>query len=304
MEMEHMKFNEDYDSLYLRSLQAMRDDEPSSTFLFEFKDNVSFHLFTTEAPCGDASMAILINSKPPDERIPWSLSPSPAQQHSSEQPLLGRGHFSHLGIVRRKPARGDAANTLSKSCTDKLALKQFLSIMSFPADIFVQRSPNASLKSLIVYHDQHDAVDYERAFSSTGRLAPLASQGTFFDISVLPSSFPRFEFAKQPDVPMKASNISTIWVRGPAGTSDVSEILLNGVKQGYTHFSNDPRKESAICRKQLWILGRRISALTAKRYTDAKNCGRRTGKRELKDWMTGKLQGWVGNEGDGDWGLD
>ena len=94
------------------------------------KDDMALHFFTTEAPCGDASMEILTRSMPSDATAPWEVDGNAAPS------LQGRGHFSLLGHVRRKPARGDAEASLSKSCTDKLAVKQLTSILSFPVRNF------------------------------------------------------------------------------------------------------------------------------------------------------------------------
>ncbi|KAI1610616.1 hypothetical protein EDD36DRAFT_421690 [Exophiala viscosa] len=119
---------------------------------FRLKSQVSVHFFTTEAPCGDASMEILMESLPTGEAQPWPTD------HPDITALQGRGHFSMLGYVRRKPARADAEPSLSKSCTDKLSVKQFTSILSFPADLFVQRTINAHIESVIVYADKFNST--------------------------------------------------------------------------------------------------------------------------------------------------
>src|SRR5579871_3827988 len=109
---------------------------------FTIKDNVSIHMYCSEAPCGDASMELVMQAQ--EDATPWELPQLP-QGHSegvlnsSAAEMKGRGHFSELGIVRRKPgkfnpsclcttltnflARSDAPLSLSKSCSDKLTLK-------------------------------------------------------------------------------------------------------------------------------------------------------------------------------------
>ena len=57
---------------------------------------------------------------------------------------------------------------------------------------------------------------------------------------------------------MKASNISALWIRQSTGKGDILEVLLNGVKQGFKQFETRKGKESAICRKQMWMLGARL----------------------------------------------
>ena len=127
-------------------------------------------MFTSEAPCGDASLEILMKSRPAEDNLPWALDPIRTDT-LCEASMLGRGHFTQLGLVRRKPARGDADVSLSKSCTDKLALKQFTGLLSFPADVLIDVNHSAFLKSLVLYPNQYDETGYTRAFGRTGRLS-------------------------------------------------------------------------------------------------------------------------------------
>lgn len=57
-------------------------------------------MYSSEAPCGDASMELIIEAQV-DPR-PWSMHDS---DEGTPQMLRGRGGFAELGIVRRKPGR-------------------------------------------------------------------------------------------------------------------------------------------------------------------------------------------------------
>jgi tRNA-specific adenosine deaminase 1 len=81
--------------------------------------------------------------------------------------LLGRGYFSRLGIVRRKPSRGDAPPTASKSCSDKLALKQCTSLLSSLTSLFVSPA-GVYLSTLVLPESQFSAVACRRCFSAAG----------------------------------------------------------------------------------------------------------------------------------------
>src|SRR4051812_32307037 len=103
---------------------------------FRIKDDVRIHMYCSEAPCGDASMELVMDAQ--EDATPWT-SPPPtgtrlenSGESSAGDPtaLRGRSHFSLLGAVRLKPSRPDAPPTISKSCTDKLALKQCTSLLS------------------------------------------------------------------------------------------------------------------------------------------------------------------------------
>src|SRR4051794_9741021 len=109
---------------------------------FQIRENVSIWMFSTEAPCGDASMEILMSEKEGDAE-PWDKEPD------ATEVLQGRGYFSALGKVRRKPSRADAEATMSKSCTDKLTLKQVTSVLCFPASLIIAPTENAYLSGLI-----------------------------------------------------------------------------------------------------------------------------------------------------------
>ena len=76
-----------------------RNSDSVSCAPFTIRDDVEFHMYCSEAPCGDASMELVMEAQ--EDASPW-----PIESHmNSEQSLalLGRGDFSKLGIVRRKP---------------------------------------------------------------------------------------------------------------------------------------------------------------------------------------------------------
>lgn len=301
------------DSHY-RSQYVERQATPDSTLHdrpFRLRPDLSLHFFTTEAPCGDASMELLMASKSPDEAAPWDTNG--LEEDDRDAVLLGRGHFSILGAVRRKPARADAQPSLSKSCSDKLAAKQVTSLLAFPADMLVERTSNTFLSTVIMPAEQYSEPGYDRAFGPSGRMRDLAAEGAvFFKTDTLsPQSF-KYEFAKATDqtTPIKASNISTLWIRSNSGSTDPTlEILLNGVKQGYKQFDVAIRKQSVVCRNQMCrlggqiheSLGRETVPVSDKLYRELKNNVLRTPQRQRKSAVRRALGRWTPNEGDDDW---
>lgn len=105
------------------------------------------------------------------DATPWTATTIPQKEASpiamtpeSTAPLLGRAYFSQLGIVRRKPSRGDAPPTRSKSCSDKLSLRQCISLLSSLTSLVV--SPDhAYISTLILPKSQYNASGCRRAFS-------------------------------------------------------------------------------------------------------------------------------------------
>ncbi|KAL2023582.1 hypothetical protein VTK56DRAFT_2190 [Thermocarpiscus australiensis] len=139
---------------------------------FAWREDLTLHMYCSEAPCGDASMELIISSQP--DTTPWTIppstasdSPTPTQTPSYPQPLLlGRGYFSQLGIVRRKPGRGDAPATASKSCSDKLALRQCTSALCALAALLVHPR-GAYLATLVLPASQFSAAACARCFSGS-----------------------------------------------------------------------------------------------------------------------------------------
>lgn len=306
---------------------------------FKLRSSVSIHLFTTEAPCGDASMELLMESMPPGTTEPWEHD----GVDESKEILQGRGHFSMLGFVRRKPARADAEPSNSKSCTDKLAIKQFLSIISFPNDLLIEKTDNAFLRTLVVYADQYNETGYRRAFGPEGRLSKVPIHRNFFDISKLPLDFPRFAFdravlacATPGQQKPKVTNTTALWIRDTGDKSGgILEVLINGVKQGYKQWETRDGKASVVSRRKLWDLAVTIvekwkqmtdevdkleaclttgvstrsiqlqeisDALAQGTYSQAKSTLLRRTSIDVKTHVTTSLGNWNQNEADKNWG--
>lgn len=70
---------------------------------YVLKDGVVIYFYSSEAPCGDASMELTMLAQ--DDATPWERIPKTTEPGlvSTDNTLKGRGFFSDLGIVRRKP---------------------------------------------------------------------------------------------------------------------------------------------------------------------------------------------------------
>ncbi|OOF97417.1 hypothetical protein ASPCADRAFT_129105 [Aspergillus carbonarius ITEM 5010] len=153
---------------------------------FELHPSLKIYLYCTTAPCGDASMELTMAAQ--DDPTPWEIPPPSSttlhpthlqetpeeEEEEEEMQLTGRGHFSRLGIVRRKPARADAPSTLSKSCSDKLALRQVSSLISTELGLLVNVTPNAYLAGVVMPAREVSVVGCERAFGAMGRMGSLS----------------------------------------------------------------------------------------------------------------------------------
>jgi tRNA-specific adenosine deaminase 1 len=91
---------------------------------FTVCEDVQIHMYCSEAPCGDASMELVMDAQ--EDATPWTSPPptiSAVPSDTTNSPdstteaaisaLRGRSNFSALGLVRLKPSRPDAPPTPS-----------------------------------------------------------------------------------------------------------------------------------------------------------------------------------------------
>ncbi|ORY60529.1 adenosine-deaminase domain-containing protein [Pseudomassariella vexata] len=282
---------------------------------FAWREGVKLHMYCSEAPCGDASMELTMAAQ--TDSTPWDVPPSCSLHQSNvggEGQLPGRAYFSHLGLVRRKPARSDAPPTLSKSCSDKLSLKQCTSLLSSLTSLFVCPA-NVYIDRLVLPASQYSASGCARAFSSEGRMAGLTGRdwkgGYEFRPFGVETSDREFGLSKR-SVKVRAgeggqtaaSNLAVAWTR-----SGLEEGTLGGILQGRKAF--DPRGASFASRRKMWALAVEIAALlgmgvtevqkalAANSYGDIKNSKLLEARRRVKeDAVSEALKGWVKNRGD------
>jgi tRNA-specific adenosine deaminase 1 len=262
------------------------------------------------------------------DATPWN-GPLPAASD-----MLGRGHFDQLGVVRRKPARADAPATLSKSCSDKLALKQVTGLLSSITSKLVWPG-NVYLSSLILPEGQVVPMAVERAWGRTGSMSSLNELDktatrrweeagySFRPFSVLGTTR-IFEYSKpnprSVDVEKAVpSNLSAVH------TPHASEVLINGVLQGRQQF--DVKGASCISRRKMWQAVGDAAALARDAAEQDEDEGISSGmkylvanvvdqcysemklrchvRQEVKDIVKEvALEGWMKNEGDDQWKLD
>jgi len=265
---------------------------------------------------GDGSMEVTMSSQ--KDSTPWEVPPALISKSSSraatpttdsQKPIFlrGRGYFSLLGAVRTKPGRADSPETLSKSCSDKLALKQCLSVLSMPVS-YLLSPENAYISTITLPRFQISDAAIARAFSVEGRMAPLKDRiwsdtGYRFQPFKVGATNVEFQFSKarvtacSPTKRAKSSNISAAWVSGRK-----EEVLIQGVKQGQKTFSGLWRSGSILCKAKMWnsviqvagILG--LSKLAeCKSYSALKAIAEE--RNRVKQEVRTVLGGWTRNGG-------
>ncbi|KAL7772344.1 hypothetical protein CFE70_002303 [Pyrenophora teres f. teres 0-1] len=283
---------------------------------FTIQEDITLHMYCSEAPCGDASMELTMALQ--EDATPWTSAPPTLSSTADQEPtaLRGRSNFSLLGIVRAKPSRPDAPPTLSKSCTDKLAAKQATSLLSSTTSLLI--SPrNAYLESLILPFSQCVPEACTRAFSPSGRLKSLTQTRTgnwkagyrFQPFIILPTARDFTWSRRAVSVTEKAvsSNLSAVW------TPSWQETLIGGVLQGRKQM--DPRGASRSCRRGLWMEALRLAglvggavlvreALGSKTYEEVKGAEVLGDRKQVKEDIRTALKGWIRNTGDDTWNLE
>lgn len=196
-----------------------------------------------------------------EDPTPWELPPpAPAAPTSNytdtksdmQDALIGRAHFQLLGVVRRKPARTDAESTRSKSCSDKLALRQVSSLLCHDTSLLIAPTANVYLAGVILPEEEISRVACERAFGAGGRMEALCGRGwpitthreedglgygyrfQPFQILSIPSGQidHLYPFRKPPPCPSdnksnklktKPGNVSAIWTIAPSHASPLPD---------------------------------------------------------------------------------
>ncbi|KAI9702221.1 MAG: hypothetical protein M1820_006303 [Bogoriella megaspora] len=278
---------------------------------FAIHEDVKIHMYCSEAPCGDASMELTMDAQ--DDPAPWEHPPDQGGTEDGQAfNLHGRGYFSELGAVRRKPARSDAPPTLSKSCSDKLALEQCTSLLSSLTSTLISPT-NAYLNSLILPSSQRVPAAVQRAFNASGRMSALECDRKWsggydfrpFRVDVTKHEFKNSRRSARTGQKLTASNLSAVW------SPHWEETLIGGILQGRK--KGDLRGASKLCRRSMLqavvevttlagLAALRQDLLSSKRYKDFKLSNlceeRRVVKNHVKD---GTLRGWIRNNDDDDW---
>ncbi|KFX99198.1 hypothetical protein O988_03991 [Pseudogymnoascus sp. VKM F-3808] len=323
-ECRSLALSRDKSSKYVRRRRA--DEVTAGKFQpFTIKEDVKLHMYCSEAPCGDASMELTMAAQ--DDATPWAI-PTPASPSATDSSMPGRGYFSNLGIVRRKPSRPDAPSTLSKSCSDKITLKQITSVLNSVTSLLISPE-NAYLQTLTLPESQYVTAGCERCFSPRGRLKGLempSSGGYNFQDFKMMTTTREFAYSRRDaegspllSDAISPSNIAASW------SPYFEETLIGGVLQGRKQ--NDPKGASVMCKRRMWELARDIMRLLdleirssredslshegedgarkpRERYEDMKQGQLLQERMIVKSNARETLKGWVRNEGDEGFTLD
>jgi tRNA-specific adenosine deaminase 1 len=254
-----------------------------------------------------------------EDSTPWDTPQATTTEGSKQRAasiLPGRSYFSKLGVVRRKPSRPDAPPTLSKSCSDKLSLKQGTSLLSSITSLLIHPS-NAYMDSLILPELQYSQSACYRSFGPEGRMRDLKGKdwegGYAFKPFKIKTTRREFKYSRRQPITtgekIVSSNISASYIYDSRSNSGVVESLIGGTLQGRK--KSDIRGASRVCKRSTWKLALEVATLIAiprvhtalglASYGEVKDGEllglRRRVKREVRDTA---LRDWIRNMGDED----
>ncbi|KAG0699846.1 hypothetical protein DFH29DRAFT_983327 [Suillus ampliporus] len=267
---------------------------------YRLKDDVQMTMYISTPPLvrstsilysarGDASMRFLAIFQ--DEEMAALKDSSVFVPLPPNIPSRGRDNYSLFGVLRTKPGRADSPQTLSLSCSDKIARWNVLGIQgALGSGLF---HPIYLTKIIIgeVPQDLHDVVksDCERAF--WGRLQDISGLPEGYTLSRPEIQFTSVVFVHSRSAQEHSSSArrscnefgltsALTWV---ADSPSPHEVLINGLKRGVppkhrykTMFWTQDNERAITNTHNLLLLSKTITYYQAKermtQYQTAKNC--------------------------------
>lgn len=227
----------------IEEFEKLREDPKYTSIAFvrdgsklKVKSGIKFALFISEPPCGDASMS-LIASETAEE---WDRKDA-----KRRKVVRGRENFHEVGFVRTKPGRADSLITYSKSCSDKLCIKQLTGLNNcITAEL--TKDP-IYLSYLVVDGAKYNSDDFKRCFQSRFTDKIQETHPLQFLTYNNGSEYGYHKPTEGTSVPSQLSLLHIV-------PTNFTQVLNNGVKNGAFRKNQPPKKggESILCKQSFF----------------------------------------------------
>lgn len=235
---------------------------------FNLRPGIKLALFISEPPCGDASMSSVAKGEP------W--------KEQKEEILRGRANFSSVGKVRTKPGRSDSKVSYSKSCSDKLCLKQFTGVLNAINSLCIEP---LYLLYLVVPNERSLLSDLNRCFRERLDL-PNINDSLTHPLQFLLYEEEKFSHRKHGD---KSSPLPLSFAY--CDLDKTGQVLQNGVKNGAYVKNRAPafKGASILSRRVLWNQAKEVIG-DFENYSSIKN--ENSSRTELKKTIRRSMGLW------------
>ncbi|CCH61085.1 hypothetical protein TBLA_0E00230 [Henningerozyma blattae CBS 6284] len=248
--------------------------ENSKCKKYSWNDEYDLGLYISKLPCGDSSMEEE-NSLESNSLIQFQENDLTQYVDPTIRTILrGRINYNKSGCVRTKPGRIDSEITFSKSCSDKICIKQVLSLLNslntelLESPIYIKYlvCPDIKPQNLILLKKSFNRIEnIKLEVSSSYRYHPL---------SFIPSSI-QFQDGKTNDL-QEPSFTSVVKIFNSNDKFGLEQSIVNGVKMGAYTKKSKPLSKNAmtiVSRTFQWNIFKNImpefeqySYLTFKRF--------------------------------------
>ncbi|XP_037905780.1 tRNA-specific adenosine deaminase 1 isoform X1 [Hermetia illucens] len=250
--------------LYASIRNYLSDGSPlaynEQTGKYSIKNGISFHFFSTHAPCGDAT---IVSKSTGDEEIEpgtkkMKLSPEFTDNFTGAKLIAANENTDLMsqdeGAIRTKPGRG--IRTLSVSCSDKLSRWNILGIQGALINIFLDKPVYFET---LTFSGQVSEISVKRALYGRWRKVSFNSERYKLQMPRINICSPDLKFEFEQTTETDPSPASIVW-------ADVQEkpleVAVSGKRQGVTK-SKRNTISGALRISKVWLFHEFVSTLSS-----------------------------------------